>query len=78
MTAAIELSSLRKVFRVRERAAGMRSALRQLVSAPVREVVAVDDIGFRVERGERVAFVGPNGAGKSTSSNLKGRLLGHR
>ncbi len=75
MNSAIELGGLRKVFRVRERAAGMRSALRQLVSAPTREVVAVDDISFRVEPGERGAFVGPNGAGKATTIKVLSGIL---
>ena len=51
MDTAIELSDLRKVFRVRERAPGMASAVRQLFRAPVREVLAVDGISFRVQQG---------------------------
>ena len=34
------------------------------------EFAAIDDVSFRVERGEVVAFLGPNGAGKSTSMKL--------
>ena len=32
--------------------------------------LAVDDISFRVEKGEIVGFLGPNGAGKSTTMNI--------
>jgi ABC-2 type transport system ATP-binding protein len=34
------------------------------------EFAAIDDISFRVDRGEVAAFLGPNGAGKSTSMKL--------
>ncbi len=33
-------------------------------------VVAVDDVGFHVSRGELVALIGPNGAGKTTCFNM--------
>lgn len=33
-------------------------------------LVAVNDVGFGVKRGEIVALIGPNGAGKSTTFNL--------
>ena len=75
MTAAIEIDTLRKVFRVRERAPGLRGAVRGLFVARSREAVAVDGISFRIAAGERVAFVGPNGAGKSTTVKVLSGIL---
>lgn len=75
MTAAVELDELTKVFAVRERAPGLRGAVRGLISPPTREAVAVDRISFRIEPGERVAFVGPNGAGKSTTVKVLSGIL---
>lgn len=37
---------------------------------------AVDDVSFRVERGEIFGFLGPNGAGKSTTIRILCGLLG--
>lgn len=34
------------------------------------QIKAVDDVSFRVEKGEILGFLGPNGAGKSTTMNI--------
>jgi len=70
MQAAVEITGLRKVFVVAERPVGLRAAVRALYAPARRTLVAVDDVSFRIERGERVAFVGPNGAGKSTTIKM--------
>ncbi len=81
--ALIEVTNLRKSFRVVRRGGGALGALRGLVGrggsvdgVPVpREVVAVEDLSFRVGRGEMVAYVGPNGAGKSTTIKMLTGIL---
>jgi viologen exporter family transport system ATP-binding protein len=39
------------------------------------EIVAVRDISFAIDAGERVAFIGPNGAGKSTTLKMLTGIL---
>ncbi len=39
------------------------------------DVVAVDDVSFKVEEGKLFGFLGPNGAGKSTTINVLCTLL---
>ena len=40
-----------------------------------KEIVAVDDISFKVRKGEIFGLLGPNGAGKSTTINILTGLL---
>ncbi len=45
------------------------------LSKSFKDIKAVDDISFEVERGEIFAFLGPNGAGKSTTIKMLTTLL---
>ncbi|EHR52417.1 ABC-type uncharacterized transport system, ATPase component [Saccharomonospora marina XMU15] len=71
----IRAGGLRKSYRVIERDAGVRAALKNLVRREVRTVTAVDGITFAIEAGEVVGFLGPNGAGKSTTLKMLAGLL---
>jgi ABC-2 type transport system ATP-binding protein len=75
MPGSIEVEGLRKVFKVREQERGLGASLRHVFAPRTRDVVAVDGISFRIEPGERVAFVGPNGAGKSTTIKMLTGIL---
>ncbi|HEX6966073.1 MAG TPA: ATP-binding cassette domain-containing protein [Gemmatimonadaceae bacterium] len=75
MTPAITAEHLSKSYSVKVRTAGLSGAVRALVRPTYREVRAVDDVSFTLERGEIVAFLGPNGAGKTTSLKMLTGLL---
>ncbi|MFI9566452.1 ATP-binding cassette domain-containing protein [Streptomyces rishiriensis] len=66
-SALIEVDRVEKVFDVRRRTGFLRRELRR--------VRAVDEISFRVARGEMVGYIGPNGAGKSTTIKMLTGIL---
>src|SRR5829696_5685256 len=71
----IEASGLTKTFWVNRHRRGALGALRGLVDRSGREVKAVENISFRLQRGEIVGFIGPNGAGKSTTIKMLTGIL---
>jgi ABC-2 type transport system ATP-binding protein len=71
----IAVENLCKTYRVPERTEGLGAALRSIVRRSYREVDAVREISFAVERGEMVGFIGPNGAGKTTTLKMLSGLL---
>ena len=68
--ALIEISGLRKAYRVYQKKEGLIASLRGLFHREYREIEAVRGIDLQVDKGEFVAFLGPNGAGKTTTLKL--------
>jgi len=54
---------------------GLAASIRSVVRRRTREVRAVEDVSFSIQRGEVVGFLGPNGAGKTTTLKLLSGLL---
>ncbi len=72
---AIVVENLRKDYRTRVKAEGLKADVKALFAPEYREVEAVRSISFTVQRGEMLAFIGPNGAGKSTTIKMLTGIL---
>lgn len=75
MTPIISVNNLSKTYRVPQREAGLKAALRSLTHPTFQEVQAVKSINFSIQPGEIVALIGPNGAGKTTTLKMLTGLL---
>lgn len=71
----IEVSHLKKEFKIPVQKKGKFSAVRNLFSSEHTIKRAVDDITFSVGDGEIVGFIGKNGAGKSTTIKMLSGIL---
>jgi ABC-2 type transport system ATP-binding protein len=74
MSTCITVNNLTKRFEfsVKDPKAGW---FKNLFAPTKKQVLAVDNISFSVNCGERVAFIGPNGAGKSTTIKMLTGIL---
>ncbi len=72
---AIVVNGLSKTFRVKVKDKGLKGSLKSMMKPKYRTIPAVDNISFRVEEGEILAFIGPNGAGKSTTIKMLTGIL---
>lgn len=66
----ITVKHLNKTFKILQRDAGLKNAIKALVRKDYTEIKAVQDISFDIDEGEIVAYIGPNGAGKSTTIKM--------
>jgi ABC-2 type transport system ATP-binding protein len=71
----IRLSSISKRYKVYERPEGRWGLLKGAFARSVREVQALDSVGFEIGEGELVGCIGPNGAGKSTTVKVMSGIL---
>jgi len=71
----IKVENLCKTFRVKTKEEGLKGSLRSILSPSFRDIHAVNNISFEVEKGEILAFIGPNGAGKSTTIKMMTGIL---
>ncbi|MGL4373031.1 MAG: ABC transporter ATP-binding protein [Turicibacter sp.] len=71
----IEVCELNKSYRNTLKDPGLKGAFKHLIRPRYEDKVAVTDINFSVEKGEKVAYIGSNGAGKSTTIKMLTGIL---
>lgn len=75
MTKIIEIKHLSKTFKIKEKEKGFKGSLKSIIKPRYKYVKAVNNVSFKVEKGEILAFIGPNGAGKSTTIKMLTGIL---
>lgn len=71
----IEVKNLVKTFKVKEKDKGIKGSIKSIFKPKYKEINAVNDINFSVQKEEILAFIGPNGAGKSTTIKMLTGIL---
>lgn len=71
----IEVSKLSKTFKLKLKEKGLKGSLKSIIKPRYKYVKAVNNVSFKVEKGEILAFIGPNGAGKSTTIKMLTGIL---
>jgi len=66
----INVKGLNKTFKTRIKNDGERNSFLNFIKPSYKNITAVNNISFEVEKGELLAFIGPNGAGKSTTIKI--------
>jgi ABC-2 type transport system ATP-binding protein len=72
---AITVNNLTKEFKAKQKEAGVKASIKSLFKTTYKQIKAVNNISFEVEKGETVGFIGPNGAGKSTTIKMMTGIL---
>lgn len=62
----IEVKNLYKNYRVNVKEAGLKGAIKNLFHSTYIDKRAIEDVSFKMEKGQTLACIGANGAGKST------------
>ncbi len=71
----IKVKNLNKTFKVARRNSGLKNAIKTFFKREYTYIKAVDNISFKIKKGEIVGYIGPNGAGKSTTIKMLTGIL---
>jgi ABC-2 type transport system ATP-binding protein len=71
----IQVQGLTKTYRAYKKQPGLRGAVRGLFYREYEQIVAANNVSFKVQEGELLGFLGPNGAGKTTTLKMLAGLL---
>ena len=67
---SISVESLSKSYLIAEKRPGFKGTIDHFFNRKERNVIAVDNLDFMLEKGEIVGFIGSNGAGKTTTLKM--------
>ncbi len=73
--AHIVVDGLSKTYRVADKDPGVWGTIRHFFYRQTRDVAAVANVSFEIQRGEIVGFLGANGAGKTTTLKMLAGLI---
>ena len=71
----IEISNLTKSFKIFQRTAGLKGAIKSFFNREYNDFIALKDVNLQVNKGEILGILGENGAGKTTLIKLMVGLL---
>ena len=71
----IEVKNISKTFKVAKKESGLKGAFKSFFKREYKEIHAVKNISFKIEKGEIIGYIGPNGAGKSTTIKILSGIL---
>jgi ABC-2 type transport system ATP-binding protein len=74
-TDPIVVDGLSKTYKVTDREGGFSASVKGFFKRTFKDVKAVQNVRFRIGKGEVVGFLGPNGAGKTTTLKMLSGLL---
>jgi len=73
--ALIEVENLSKQFKRVKKKPGLSGAIKSIFHNEYETKTAVNDISFKIDKGEILGYIGPNGAGKSTTIKMMVGIL---
>ena len=76
MEAAVVFSNVTKKYRiVHDKNPSLKETIIHLKRSTYEDFLALDDVSFKVQKGETFGIIGPNGSGKSTALKLLSRIM---